>query len=100
MLNHINQKYLAAFSFADEIEAAVFYKKVMNRERIIKGMRKNLLGMQLNRLLTIYQSLYTVIAKTQKQSNTGIFGGGKKSKKGKKRGKIDKAAIGAPTDFR
>ncbi|CAG8613896.1 3261_t:CDS:10 [Paraglomus brasilianum] len=68
-------KYLAAFSFADEIEAAVFYKKVMNRERIIK-------------------------AKTQKQSNTGIFGGGKKSKKGKKRGKIDKAAIGAPTDFR
>ncbi|CAG8510991.1 11389_t:CDS:2, partial [Dentiscutata heterogama] len=66
------EDYFAAFSFANENEAKIFYKKVMNREKL--SAKKN-----------------------QKNSKSGgLFG----TKKSSKKGKIDKESISKPTDFR
>ncbi|CAG8548333.1 22362_t:CDS:10 [Cetraspora pellucida] len=64
--------HFSAFSFANENEAKIFYKKVINREKL--SDKKN-----------------------QKNSKSGgLFG----TKKNGKKGKIDKASISKPTDFR
>ncbi|CAG8553442.1 1346_t:CDS:10 [Cetraspora pellucida] len=64
--------HFAAFSFANENEAKIFYKKVINREKLSDK-------------------------KSQKNSKSGgLFG----TKKNGKKGKIDKASISKPTDFR
>ncbi|CAG8786950.1 565_t:CDS:2, partial [Gigaspora rosea] len=64
--------YFAAFSFASENDAKIFYKKVINREKLSAK-------------------------KSQKNSKSGgLFG----TKKNVKKGKIDKDSISKPTDFR
>ncbi|RUS15147.1 hypothetical protein BC938DRAFT_477071, partial [Jimgerdemannia flammicorona] len=76
----VTDEYLAAFSFADEGEASILYKKVTNRENLDgsggKSKKKK--------------------AEKEKKSR---FGGSKKSKKGD-HPKVDKSQIGLPSDFR
>ncbi|KAF9944600.1 hypothetical protein BGZ70_004498, partial [Mortierella alpina] len=72
---------LAAFSFADDQEASVFYKKVSNREALKKS--KSPTGSP---------------GGTPKSRKSGFFGS-KKEKKGAK-GKLDKTQIGLPSNFR
>ncbi|KAF9272228.1 hypothetical protein BGZ68_002590, partial [Mortierella alpina] len=72
---------LAAFSFADDQEASVFYKKVSNREALKKS--KSPTGSP---------------GGTPKSRKSGFFGS-KKEKKGTK-GKLDKTQIGLPSNFR
>ncbi|KAG0277633.1 hypothetical protein BGZ96_002786, partial [Linnemannia gamsii] len=73
---------LAAFSFADEQEASVFYKKVSNRESLKKSK----------------SSPNGSPSATPKSRKSGFFGS-KKEKKGTK-GKLDKTQIGLPSNFR
>ncbi|KAF9169195.1 hypothetical protein BGX20_010672, partial [Mortierella sp. AD010] len=70
---------LAAFSFADDQEASVFYKKVSNRDTLKKVKSSD--G-----------------SNTPKSRKSGFFGS-KKEKKGPK-GKLDKTQIGLPSNFR
>ncbi|KAG0293370.1 hypothetical protein BGZ98_002197, partial [Dissophora globulifera] len=72
---------LAAFSFADDQEASVFYKKVSDREALKKS--KSPSGSPGN---------------TPTSRKSGLFGS-KKEKKGPK-GKLDKTQIGLPSNFR
>ncbi|KAF9954194.1 hypothetical protein BGZ72_004758, partial [Mortierella alpina] len=72
---------LAAFSFADDQEASVFYKKVSNRETLKKP-----------------RSPTGSPGGTPKSRKSGFFGS-KKEKKGAK-GKLDKTQIGLPSNFR
>ncbi|KAG0204396.1 hypothetical protein BGX28_003648 [Mortierella sp. GBA30] len=72
---------LAAFSFADDQEASVFYKKVSNREALKKS-----------------KSPSGSPGGTPKSRKSGFFGS-KKEKKGTK-GKLDKTQIGLPSNFR
>ncbi|KAG0241633.1 hypothetical protein BGW41_005649 [Actinomortierella wolfii] len=69
--------YLAAFSFADEQEASVFYKKVSNRGTLKKVKSGS---------------------PSPKSKKGGLFGS-VKEKKGHK-GKLDKSQIGLPSNFR
>ncbi|KAG0346973.1 hypothetical protein BG004_000383 [Podila humilis] len=71
----------AAFSFADEQEAGVFFKKVSNRESLKKS-----------------KSPGGSPGGTPKSRKSGFFGS-KKEKKGSK-GKLDKSQIGLPSGFR
>ncbi|KAF9102853.1 hypothetical protein BGX29_004121 [Mortierella sp. GBA35] len=73
---------LAAFSFADEQEAGVFYKKVSNRDTLKK----------------VKSSPNGSPNGTPKSRKSGFFGS-KKEKKGTK-GKLDKTQIGLPSNFR
>ncbi|KAG0076895.1 hypothetical protein BGZ90_008042 [Linnemannia elongata] len=73
---------LAAFSFADDQEASVFYKKVSNRETLKKSK----------------SSPNGSPSATPKSRKSGFFGS-KKEKKGSK-GKLDKTQIGLPSNFR
>ncbi|KAF9163689.1 hypothetical protein DFQ26_002250 [Actinomortierella ambigua] len=70
--------FLAAFSFADEQEASVFYKKVSNRGTLKK--------------------VKTSGSPSPKSKKGGLFGS-VKEKKGHK-GKLDKSQIGLPSNFR
>ncbi|KAF8923605.1 hypothetical protein EDD21DRAFT_367517 [Dissophora ornata] len=72
---------LAAFSFADDQEAGVFYKKVLDRESLKKSKSPN--GSP---------------GGTPRSKKSGFFGGSKKEKKPK--GKLDKTQIGLPSNFR
>ncbi|KAF9087479.1 hypothetical protein BGX27_002917, partial [Mortierella sp. AM989] len=72
---------LAAFSFADDQEASVFYKKVSNRDSVKK-----------------VKSPEGSPGGTPKSRKSGFFGS-KKEKKGSK-GKLDKTQIGLPSNFR
>ncbi|KAG9327845.1 hypothetical protein KVV02_000291 [Mortierella alpina] len=72
---------LAAFSFADDQEASVFYKKVSNREALKKP--KSPTGSP---------------GGTPKSRKSGFFGSKKEKKSAK--GKLDKTQIGLPSNFR
>ncbi|KAG0350099.1 hypothetical protein BG005_010355 [Podila minutissima] len=71
----------AAFSFADDQEAGVFFKKVSNRDTLKKS-----------------KSPGGSPTGTPKSRKSGFFGS-KKEKKGSK-GKLDKTQIGLPSNFR
>ncbi|KAF9380008.1 hypothetical protein CPB97_008628 [Podila verticillata] len=71
----------AAFSFADDQEAGVFFKKVSNRDTLKKS-----------------KSPSGSPSGTPKSRKSGFFGS-KKEKKGSK-GKLDKTQIGLPSNFR
>ncbi|KAI9235681.1 MAG: hypothetical protein BYD32DRAFT_420627 [Podila humilis] len=71
----------AAFSFADDQEAGVFFKKVSNRDTLKKS-----------------KSPSGSPGGTPKSRKSGFFGS-KKEKKGSK-GKLDKTQIGLPSNFR
>ncbi|KAF9433298.1 hypothetical protein BGZ76_009638 [Entomortierella beljakovae] len=72
---------LAAFSFADDQEASVFFKKVSNRDSLKKG-----------------RSPEGSPGGTPRSRKSGLFGS-KKEKKTTK-GKLDKTQIGLPSNFR
>ncbi|KAI9225465.1 MAG: hypothetical protein DHS80DRAFT_9540, partial [Piptocephalis tieghemiana] len=77
------QSCLAGLSFADENEAAVFYRKVLNKTQTKKRKGPS-----------------DDVVSSSSSSNSGSwFGSSSRSSKKGKRGPIDKSQISQPTNF-